>query len=245
YYLLVTAKGDMDYFDIADALAKLLLKKKKLNDSIWWSSLLSTSLLNLKRKGFQVDRILNAKKAEKARVEAAAKADAAAAAQAATNRLGPKQSAEYLAQLKEVFPDCDPAFLMDALSKETQNHVQRVTMKLLDSGYPRVNNGKGNSSIPAPVLGSFPIQDSNVSTISTIPPVQPSNPINNQGSSTTGSGGRSFFSRLKNLRDSANEKPVASPNVGIATRNEVSRSGAPTDIKKTQTSAPPVNTITK
>lgn len=50
YYLLVTAKGDMDYFDIADALAKLLLRKKKLNDSIWWSNLLFTSLVNLKRK---------------------------------------------------------------------------------------------------------------------------------------------------------------------------------------------------
>ncbi|KAF9328391.1 hypothetical protein BGZ91_001028 [Linnemannia elongata] len=95
YYLLVTAKGDMDYFDIADALAKLLLRKKKLNDSIWWSNLLFTSLVNLKRKGFQVDRILNAKRAEKARVEAAAKADAAAAAQAAANvKLGPKQTAD-------------------------------------------------------------------------------------------------------------------------------------------------------
>ncbi|KAK3823349.1 MAG: hypothetical protein J3Q66DRAFT_310181, partial [Benniella sp.] len=61
HYLLVTEQVDTDYFDIADALAKLLLKKKKLNDSIWWTNLLSSTLQNLKRKGFQVDRILNAK----------------------------------------------------------------------------------------------------------------------------------------------------------------------------------------
>ncbi|KAG0011532.1 hypothetical protein BGZ80_000622 [Entomortierella chlamydospora] len=243
YYLLVTAKGDMDYFDIADVLAKLLLKKKKLNDSIWWSNLLFTSLLNLKRKGFQVDRILNAKKAEKARIEAAAKADAAAATQAAGNRLGPKQTAEYLAQLKEVFPDCDPAFLMDALSKETQDHVQRVTMKLLDSGYPRINKGNNPVPAPAPVPGSFPTQDSKVSTISTLPPAQPSVPAANQGSLIPGGGG-SFFSRLRNLRDSVIGKPMPSDQ-GIVTGVEGSGSGAPTDIKKGQTPVPPTNTIIK
>ncbi|KAF9202020.1 hypothetical protein BGZ49_007791 [Haplosporangium sp. Z 27] len=244
YYLLVTAKGDMDYFDIADALAKLLLKKKKLNDSIWWSNLLFTSLLNLKRKGFQVDRILNAKKAEKARVEAAAKADAAAAAQAAANKLGPKQLAEYLAQLKEVFPDCDPAFLMDALSKETQDHVQRVTMKLLDSGYPRINNSKNR--VAAPVPGSFPTEDTSVSTISTLPPSQPSEPSVDQATSTSGGGG-SFFSRLRNFRDSVIGKPVTLPDQGTVTGIEKSGSGPEgfTNTTKGQTSAPPTNTIVK
>ncbi|KAG0267611.1 hypothetical protein BG011_002919 [Mortierella polycephala] len=245
YYLLVTAKGDMDYFDIADALAKLLLRKKKLNDSIWWSNLLFTSLVNLKRKGFQVDRILNAKKAEKARIEAATKADTAAAAQAAAAaKLGPKQTAEYLAQLKEVFPDCDPAFLMDALSKETQDHVQRVTMKLLDSGYPRVNNKRDDknnrNAAPPPVPGSFPTQDPNVSTISTLPPAPPvSSPT--QGAIST-MGGGSFFSRLRNIRDSVIGKPMTTPGQdGIATGMESSGSGP---NKSTSVSTPPPTTST-
>ncbi|KAF9435865.1 hypothetical protein BGZ76_005362 [Entomortierella beljakovae] len=233
YYLLVTAKGDMDYFDIADALAKLLLKKKKLNDSIWWSNLLFTSLLNLKRKGFQVDRILNAKKAEKARIEAAAKADAAA--QATADKLGPKQSTEFLAQLKEMFPDCDPAYLMDALSRETHDHVNRVSMKLLDSGYPRINSGKG-SNTPAPVPGSFPTQDSKVPTIST---QTQASPDLNSGSPSTGG---SFFSRLRSLRDTVIGKPITSDQ-NIATGIEASGSGSQLDIKKGQTPTPTNNVI--
>jgi len=83
YYLLIKDQTDMDYFDIADVLAKLLLRRKKLNDSIWWTNLLSSSLENLKRKGFQVDRILNAKGAQKARIEA----EKATAATAGTSLL--------------------------------------------------------------------------------------------------------------------------------------------------------------
>jgi len=83
HYLMIKDQAEMDYYDIADALAKLLLKRKKLNDSIWWTNLLSSSLENLKRKGFQVDRILNAKnakiEAEKAKTEAVTGAPAAAA----------------------------------------------------------------------------------------------------------------------------------------------------------------------
>ncbi|KAF9933479.1 hypothetical protein FBU30_005320 [Linnemannia zychae] len=251
YFLLVTAKGDMDYFDIADALAKLLLRQKKLNDSIWWSNLLFTSLINLKRKGFQVDRILNAKKAEKARIEAAAKADAAAAAQASANtKLGPKQTAEYLAQLKEVFPDCDPAFLMDALSKETQDHVQRVTMKLLDSGYPRIKNNQskgGNNMVSAPpVPGSFPTQDteSNISTISTLPPTLPPVPTNQLQSSS--SGGGSFFSRWKNtLRDSVIGRPTTPNTSGVASGIEPSGPGSTVSTTASTPPQPPSESIIK
>ncbi|KAG0215948.1 hypothetical protein BGX28_007174 [Mortierella sp. GBA30] len=246
YYLLVTAKGDMDYFDIADVLAKLLLRKKKLNDSIWWSNLLFTSLINLKRKGFQVDRILNAKRAEKARIEAAAKADAAAAAQAAASaKLGPKQTAEYLAQLKEVFPDCDPSFLMDAIAKETQDHVQRVTMKLLDSGYPRVNDNKNkNNTTTPPVPGSFPTQNSNVPTISTLPPAPPTN-TNTQSTSTAGGGGY-FLNRLKSLRDTVIGNPMTMPSQdGVMTGMEASGPGAlgPESTRGSSTPPPTNHTV--
>lgn len=197
-----------------------------------------------------MDRILNAKRAEKARVEAAAKADAAAAAQAAANaKLGPKQTAEYLAQLKEVFPDCDPAFLMDALNRETQDHVQRVTMKLLDSGYPRIanNQSKGNNNIAAapPVPGSFPTQDSNVSTISTLPPLPPVQ--TNQAAGASSGGGGSFFSRLKTLRDSVIGKPVTSPNPNGASGIEASGAGSSLSTIKSNTPSPqpPTNTIVK
>jgi hypothetical protein len=58
--LLVTKS--FDYFDVASMIAKLILKQPRLNDSLLISTLLSTSLQNLTRKGFPVDRILNLKK---------------------------------------------------------------------------------------------------------------------------------------------------------------------------------------
>lgn len=195
-----------------------------------------------------MDRILNAKRAEKARVEAAAKADAAAAAQAATNaKLGPKQTTEYLAQLKEVFPDCDPAFLMDAINKETQDHVQRVTMKLLDSGYPRINNqskGNNNMAVAPPVPGSFPTQDSNVSTISTLPPLPPVQ--TNRAANPSSGGGGSFFSRLKTLRDSVIGKPLTSLNPNdVTTGIEASGAGSAVSTIKSGANTPPTNTVVK
>ncbi|KAG0222294.1 hypothetical protein B0O80DRAFT_113406 [Mortierella sp. GBAus27b] len=247
HYLLITNQGDMDYFDIADALAKLVLKKKKLNDSIWWSSLLSTSLQNLKRKGFQVDRILNAKKAEKARIEAAAKADAAAAAAAAAatssnsgsgvpeEAMLPRQTTEHLKRLKEMFPDCDPKFLLDALSKETSDHVQRVAMKLLDFDYPRINKDSESQKAiasPLPVPGSFPTSKPSTPTVSTessksdpVSTLFPSLPSAGAG----GSFGGGLFSRLRGIRDTVIGKPLPT------TPNQDTSSTETSEVVRTET----------
>ncbi|KAJ3355281.1 hypothetical protein HDU91_005682, partial [Kappamyces sp. JEL0680] len=54
--VLVTKK--FDFFDVASVLAKVILKRPRLNDSLLISTFLSTSLGNLSRKGFPVERIL-------------------------------------------------------------------------------------------------------------------------------------------------------------------------------------------
>ncbi|KAF9360799.1 hypothetical protein BGX34_007497 [Mortierella sp. NVP85] len=248
HYLVITAQGDVDFFDIADALAKHLLKKKKLNDSIWWSNLLSTSLQNLKRKGFQVDRILNAKKAEKARIEAAAKADAAAAAAASAaasssssaaapppssssatsaalasgvGNLGPRQTKEYFERLTEMFPDCDPAYLLKALSKEKSDHVQAVATDLLSSDYPKRMDKEPESKKPemASVPGSFPTGQSSAPT-SPAPPLLP-------GADRLFGG--SLFNRLKSIRDTVVGKPITTPEPGTtSTGSQVSSPQSPT-----------------
>ncbi|KAJ3194958.1 hypothetical protein HDU82_002276, partial [Entophlyctis luteolus] len=101
YYLLIKEnEAEVDYFDVAQALGKVIFRKSRLNDALLLSSLLSTSLINLKRKGFPVDRILNLqegklkaaiakKQEEEARIrqeqqKAAAASSAAAAAAAAS-----------------------------------------------------------------------------------------------------------------------------------------------------------------
>ncbi|KAI9333392.1 hypothetical protein BDR26DRAFT_608068 [Obelidium mucronatum] len=90
YFLLITRnENEVDYFDVAQALGKVIFRKCRLNDALLLSSLLSTSLINLKRKGFPVDRILNLQEgklkaaiAKKQQEDAKAAADAAAAAKA-------------------------------------------------------------------------------------------------------------------------------------------------------------------
>ncbi|KAG0223448.1 hypothetical protein BGW41_005587 [Actinomortierella wolfii] len=236
-FLLVTGRGELDYFDIADALTKVVLRRRTLQDNFWWANLLSSSLMSLKRKGLPVDRILNAKKAEAARIEAMAKAEAAAAqesqaraaeeAAAAVGKLGPQVTAKYLAQLKEMFPDCDPAYLAQELGKEDRDHVERVAARLLDSGYPRKE-----PALP-PVPGSFP---------GDTPAPLPPKPVKEESSTTStwGSGGGGWFNRLKNLGQQAMGRPVTpatpSPGAQVADGKHSSTSGPPTKPTQPQPS---------
>ncbi|GAA99452.1 hypothetical protein E5Q_06151 [Mixia osmundae IAM 14324] len=56
---------EIDYFEVASSLCRLILTKPKLQDSLLFMTLLQTSLKNLKRRGFNVDRVLNARRLEK------------------------------------------------------------------------------------------------------------------------------------------------------------------------------------
>jgi hypothetical protein len=62
--LLVTP--DYDYYDVSSAIAKIVLKNPRLKDFLLISTLLSSSLENLRRKGFPVDRILSLKNQKRA-----------------------------------------------------------------------------------------------------------------------------------------------------------------------------------
>ncbi|KAF9976136.1 hypothetical protein BGZ73_009111 [Actinomortierella ambigua] len=230
--LLVTGRGELDYFDIADALTKVVLRRRTLQDNFWWANLLSSSLLNLKRKGLPVDRILNAKKAEAARIEAMVKAEAAAAqesrnraaaeeAAATVGKLGPQQTAKMLSQLKEMFPDCDPAYLTQELGKESKDHVERVAARLLDAGYPR------KTDVLPPVPGSFP--GSTTGSLPTPPPKAESS----TGPMAVGAGGGGgWFNRLKNLGQQAMGRPVTPPTTP-------SPGGKALDGNHSSTSGPP------
>ncbi|KAI8818837.1 uncharacterized protein EV422DRAFT_167088 [Fimicolochytrium jonesii] len=56
YWLFVVEEYDM--FDIARSIGQVILRNSRLKDSLLLSTLLSTSVQNLRRKGFPVDRIL-------------------------------------------------------------------------------------------------------------------------------------------------------------------------------------------
>ena len=142
--LYVTA--DYDYFDVAQVLNRTILQRPKLNDALLLSTLLSTSLENLTRKGFPVERLLmptqmleNLKKAIP---------------------LEKKDEAEYseeISQLRQMFPDVDPAYLGRLLKENGPEDLAKISNILLDevrkSTVVQESTGEASSSSspPAPV----------------------------------------------------------------------------------------------
>lgn len=59
-----------DFYDVSNALCGVLLKQKKIDDILMLESILRTPLMSLKRRGFNVDRILNAQREEHLRKKA-------------------------------------------------------------------------------------------------------------------------------------------------------------------------------
>lgn len=67
--LRVASTLEDDFYEIAAALTRIILSKQKIHDTLLFMTLLQTSLRDLKRRGFNVDRIMNARKAEQEAVE--------------------------------------------------------------------------------------------------------------------------------------------------------------------------------
>lgn len=61
--------GTLDFYEVAAALTGHILNKQRIHDTLLFMTLLQTSLRDLKRRGFNVDRIMNARKAEQAALE--------------------------------------------------------------------------------------------------------------------------------------------------------------------------------
>ncbi|OCF40369.1 hypothetical protein I317_05804 [Kwoniella heveanensis CBS 569] len=68
--LTVSTSAQMDDYDIASALCDILLKTPKADDALLLYSILSTPLMALKKRGFNVDRILNQQREERLRIQA-------------------------------------------------------------------------------------------------------------------------------------------------------------------------------
>lgn len=61
--------NDLDYYEVAAALTGIMLNRQRIHDTLLFMTLLQTSLRDLKRRGFNVDRIVNARKAEQEAIE--------------------------------------------------------------------------------------------------------------------------------------------------------------------------------
>ncbi|QRW13174.1 hypothetical protein RhiLY_12173 [Ceratobasidium sp. AG-Ba] len=69
--LWLAENSQTDLYEVANSLCKVLFASHKINDSLLFMTILSTDLRALKRRGYNVDRILNQQKVERIRAEAA------------------------------------------------------------------------------------------------------------------------------------------------------------------------------
>lgn len=93
--LTISVTAEPDYYDIASALCEVLFKSQKADEALLLFSMLTTPLLALRKRGFNVDRILNQQREEKLRLEAEARKN--------KETVGPQEqgSTEVKAQNKE------------------------------------------------------------------------------------------------------------------------------------------------
>ncbi|OAV92499.1 hypothetical protein PTTG_01164 [Puccinia triticina 1-1 BBBD Race 1] len=135
--LYLVRKGEIDWFELASSICKLILAHQKLSDSLFFMTILQTSLKNLKRRGVNVDRIINARKAERDAALQRAREEKLQRQLDDANALTPEQLESHARGLEERFPDADPGFIRKALSAEKEDHRKRVEEKFAHGAYER------------------------------------------------------------------------------------------------------------
>lgn len=148
FQIYVSDANDIDYYDIAHSLCRLIFARTRFNDAIIMERYLTTSLYNLRRKNVPVDRILNIKKRQDASPAYTPTPppgnDTESPRAPATpppnmpKPLSPRELDAYTKQVKEVFGDCQDAYIRQLLSQQHTDHVQSVITRLLREDYPKV-----------------------------------------------------------------------------------------------------------
>ncbi|EPQ29355.1 uncharacterized protein PFL1_03110 [Pseudozyma flocculosa PF-1] len=136
--LFFSSAMEVDYFEVAMALNKFLLTRQRLQEVLLFMTLLSTSLRNLKRRGFHVDKILQQRKADREAAETQLREQRMQAELAATQAKAVEaEMAGFRKQVLSVFPDADPAYVDRLLRSQKELHVERTMDDMLQNSYPR------------------------------------------------------------------------------------------------------------
>ncbi len=201
---------EVDYFEVATSLSKYLLTKQRLQEVLLYMTLLSTSLRNLKRRGFHVDKILSQRKAEREAAEAQMREERLKAEErAAEVQASEAKIADWRKQVLSVFPDADPHYVEQALRSHSDAHVERTTNDMLSSNYPRRNKETSSAITQLPSDSS--------SAIST-----------GSGGGRGGDSGAGFFSGFKNRFMQAGPSRVARSLTALARSSDPSQDGQQT-----------------
>lgn len=144
----MTGAGEIDYYDVANALCSLLFKRVRFNDAIVVERYLTASLNHLRRKGVPVDRILNIRKnVEKAGPPLPINSQIPPPQQTPVPTLTKSQMDQCTRKVLEVFSDCQEGYVRQLLSQERENHVENVINRLLHEDYPRSQQSRPSAVV--------------------------------------------------------------------------------------------------
>lgn len=143
--LYIAGNMDIDWFEVALALSKYLLHRQRLPEILLYMTLLSTSLRNLKRRGFHVDKILSQRKADREAAERHQREERARMEMEAAQRPSESQFSQWTKDMQAVFPDADADFVRQLLQSFSSDHVVQATNAMLERPYPRSKPAQGPS----------------------------------------------------------------------------------------------------
>jgi hypothetical protein len=126
--------ADLDFFEVASSLCKFLLARQRVNDSLFFLTILTTPLKTLQRRGFDTTRILKARDAERARVD---QQQRDAEVQQQIEAVSRQQAASGLEkQLKEMFPNVAPEALRSVVNNMKQPSLEGAVQEVLEHQAP-------------------------------------------------------------------------------------------------------------
>lgn len=137
--LYIANNLETDWFEVALSLSKHLLTRQRLQEVLLYMTLLSTSLRNLKRRGFHVDKILSQRKADRESIERQMREERARFELEEAQKPKESQIQQWTKDILAVFPDADPKYV-EMLLRESKggDHVVNATNAMLEKPYPRV-----------------------------------------------------------------------------------------------------------
>ncbi|GAA5986839.1 hypothetical protein JCM11641_007813 [Rhodosporidiobolus odoratus] len=148
--VFVSQSVEIDYYEISLGLCKLLLAKMRPNDALLLVTILQTTLKSLRRRGFQVDRLINARKAEKEAAEQRMREERLQQQLQASQKLSATKLDEYTEELSGMFPDADVGFLRTLLNTQDPPQLENAANQLLStSQYPKRRDQQPPGALPS------------------------------------------------------------------------------------------------
>ncbi|KDN42420.1 hypothetical protein K437DRAFT_257910 [Tilletiaria anomala UBC 951] len=139
--LHIASNTEIDWFEVAFSLTRHLVARQHLQEVLLYMTLLSTSLRNLKRRGFHVDKILQQRKADREAEEGKMREAKQHEELARLAEPTEKDYRKWTGELTSMFPDAEPAHLDAILRAQKDSHLQNATNTLLNTPYPRKPEG--------------------------------------------------------------------------------------------------------